>query len=82
MNIIIYVDFSSKEFNKDFNISNALLDEHTVLLVTSREQLEKSYKNYDILLFGNSISTIPTIDYINSYSIKDKTLEEIKKRLQ
>jgi len=82
MNIIIYVDFSSKEFNKDFNISNALLDEHTVLLVTSNEQLEKSYANYDILLLGNSLSYIPKVDYINSFSIKDLNLEEIKKRLQ
>ena len=82
MNIIMYVDFSSSEFNKDFVISNALLDEHTVLLVTNDIQLEKSYKTYDLLLLGNSIDNISIKYPIKIISIKNMSLDEIKKRLQ
>lgn len=54
MKIIIYVDFKNKDFNKDFTLSQSLLDEHTVLLVTSVEQLRSSIEAYDLVLLGFS----------------------------
>lgn len=82
MKIILYVDFSSKEFNKDFVISNALLKEHTVLLVTSKEQLNNAYKSYDILLYGNSIEKIDDINNIKNYSISGLSIEEIEELIK
>lgn len=54
MKIIITVDFSNNKFNSDFALSNALLGEHTVLLVTSEEQLKSSLFAYDIVVIGLS----------------------------
>ena len=54
MKIIIYVDFSGKDFNKDFALSNSLTNEHTVLLVTNMEQLHNSMGAYDLILRGFS----------------------------
>lgn len=54
MKIIITVDFSNSKFNSDFALSNALLTEHTVLLVTSEEQLMSSVPAYDIVVVGLS----------------------------
>lgn len=63
MNIILYVDFKSKEINSDFALSNALISEHTVLLVTNEVQLEDSYKVYDLVLVGKSAFNVQ----INKY---------------
>lgn len=73
MKIIIFVDFASSEFNKDFVISNALTQEHTVLLVTSMEQLLAAKDSYDVVLIGNSINT-NTTEFV---SIKNMSLQEI-----
>ena len=55
MKIIIYVDFSNAEFNKDFSLSNRLTSEgHTVLLVTTDGQLNASMGAYDLVLSGFS----------------------------
>ena len=55
MKIIIYVDFSNAEFNKDFALSNRLTGaEHTVLLVTNDGQLRDSMGAYDLVLSGFS----------------------------
>ncbi len=54
MKIIIYVDFANSEFNRDFALSSELTLEHTVLLVTSREQLDSSIGSYDLVLQGFS----------------------------
>ena len=49
MKIIIYVDFSNAEFNKDFALSNRLTGAgHTVLLVTNDGQLIDSMEAYDL----------------------------------
>ena len=57
MKIIIYVDYSSKEFNKDFNYANKLIEnEHNVLMVANAEQLSSAINYYDILLYGFSYS--------------------------
>jgi len=58
MNIIFFVDFKSKNINNDFKISNAMLDEHTILLVTSIEQLQNSIKAYDLVIIGSSCENI------------------------
>lgn len=55
MKIIIYVDFSNAEFNKDFALSNKLTgDGHTVLLVTNDGQLNDGMGAYDLVLSGFS----------------------------
>ena len=82
MKIILYVDFSSKQFNKDFDLSNALLREHTVLLVINNEQLYNAYTSYDILLYGNSIETYEHFVGIESYSIAGMTIDEISNLLK
>ena len=63
MKIIIYVDFKSSKFNKDFSLSNARLEEHNVLLVTNTRQLGNAIENYDILLLGYSIDIDITLNY-------------------
>lgn len=54
MKIIISVDFSHKEFNKDFRLANVLTQEHTILLVNSEKQLRDAYSHYDLLIKGKS----------------------------
>lgn len=78
MKIIIYVNFSSSEFNKDFEISNALIDHgHTVLLVSNDIQLESAYKSYDIVLYGNSFSEMNDFDKIKSLNIKGLVIHDV-----
>ena len=55
MKIIIFADYTSKEFNKDFNYANLLIEKgHNVLLVTNEVQLMSAVNYYDILLYGYS----------------------------
>ena len=54
MKIIITVDFSNNKFNSDFSLSNVLLQEHTVLLVTNKTQLKIARKSYDLIVSGYS----------------------------
>ena len=71
MKIIIYVDFSNGEFNKDFSPSNRLTsEEHTVLLVTTDGQLNASIGAYDLVLSGFSCKK--DLSYLDkpTYSIK------------
>lgn len=84
MKIIILVDYSSGEFNKDFDLGNALISQgHTVLLVNTIEQLERSFNSYDMLLMGNS-NTYESLEFdqIKKISIKDKSLTEIMEYLK
>ena len=83
MRLLISVDFSNKNFNSDFTLSNALLSEHTVLLVTNQKQLEYAYPAYDLLIIGKSSWKIEKgqykcLDY-NDYETSDMLLEKIKK---
>lgn len=52
--IIIYVDFSGEDFNKDFKLSQELAVDNTVLMVTNLEQLHSSIGTYDLVLIGFS----------------------------
>ena len=84
MKIIILVDYSSGEFNKDFDLGNALISQgHTVLLVNTIEQLERSFNSYDMLLMGNS-NTYESLEFdqIKKISIKGKSLTEIMEYLK
>ena len=54
MKIILSVDFSNPKFNNDFALSNVLLQEHTILMVTNQQQLDDAVKDYDLVLFGRS----------------------------
>ena len=41
MKIVIYVDYSNSQFNKDFQVSNMLIDKgHNVFLAVTEEQFE------------------------------------------
>lgn len=82
MKIIIYVDFKHKDFNKDFMLSQSLLAEHTVLLVTNREQLSSSIDAYDLVLLGFSC-----VETFEGYSkpicdVKSTKISEIDKMLR
>ena len=54
MKIIISVDFSHKDFNKDFGLASVLTQEHTILLVNSEKQLKEAYSHYDLFIKGYS----------------------------
>ena len=77
MKIILYVDFANKDFNKDFELSNALIQDHTLLLVTNQKQLQSAISSYDIVLFGNSTNDNLQVENINHISIKGKTLNQV-----
>ena len=83
MRLLLSVDFSNKNFNSDFMLSNALLSEHTVLLVTNQKQLEDAYPSYDLLIVGKSSwkfdkDKYKCIDY-NDFETSSMILEKIKK---
>ena len=78
MKIIIFVDFSNENFNKDFSFSNALIGKgHTVLFVNSFEQLNSAYMSYDLLIYGYSYSNDKMFDKITSREIKDVDIENL-----
>lgn len=84
MKIIIYVDFKSSKFNKDFSLSNALLEEHNVLLVTNTRQLGNAIENYDILLLGYSVDVDISLNYDKPVLnlIDDISIESVQEKLK
>ena len=54
MNIIIYVDFNNSQINKDFQLGNVLLKNHTVLLASSQEQVISAINSYSHIIIGYS----------------------------
>lgn len=82
MKIIIYVDFKNKDFNKDFTLSQSLLDEHTVLLVTNVEQLHSSIEAYDLVLLGFSCNE--SIEGLSkpAYDLKTDQVNKLKNILK
>ena len=60
MKIVVFVNYSDENFNKDFTLSNALLDRgHQVFLVSSVEQLNQYISNdLDKLIRGFSASNV------------------------
>lgn len=56
MKIVIYVDYSNAEFNKDFVMSNLLLGEnHNVFLAVNNFQFENLKHKCDLSLIGHSM---------------------------
>jgi len=82
MKIIIFVDFSSDEFNKDFQVSQELINlENTVLLVNNSVQLNSAYSSYDILLLGNSFSGNIEFNNLKTINIKNLNIDDLLSRL-
>ena len=72
MKIIIYVDYSSLQFNKDFDCANLLIEnEHNVLMVTNNKQLQSAIAYYDILLYGYSYTGQPLSVDIDNLNLVD-----------
>lgn len=63
MKIILTVNFSNNNFNNDYKLSVSLLEKHSVLLVSSKEQLAQALPSYDILLIGQSSFDLDENDY-------------------
>lgn len=79
MNIVIYVNYSDSEFNKDFKIANVLLEEHNVFFAINNIQLDDFYPKCDLLIKGLSAKNIDLHKY-KFYDLKEDTyLEDIKK---
>lgn len=77
MKIIITVNFANDKFNNDFNLSNALLNKHTVLMVSSNEQLIEAKNHYDLVIIGQSsqdidMNNLKDIEYLDANKDKDK----------
>lgn len=82
MKIIIYVDFKHKDFNKDFMLSQSLLYEHTVLLVTNMEQFNSSVEAYDLVLLGFSCEESNFKCTKPVYDVKNAQISELNKILK
>ncbi len=82
MKIIIYVDFSHKDFNKDFMLSQSLLPDHTVLLVTNKEQLSSSIGTYDLVLLGFSCAEGVSVTGKPVFDAKTASISELNKILK
>ncbi len=74
MKILIYVDYSNPEFNKDFKLSNELLSAgHNVFLAVNNEQFDALKGNCDRVLVGYSSneSLIGAIKLTSNFNIND-----------
>ncbi|MGN0960597.1 MAG: hypothetical protein ACI4PF_00190 [Christensenellales bacterium] len=57
MKIVILVDYSSPEFNKDFKLSNMLISQgHNVFLAINENQFNDLKKNCDKAVLGYSFN--------------------------
>lgn len=57
MKIVILVDYSNKEFNKDFQVSNKLIsDGHNVFLAINSQQFDDLRSKCDGAYLGYSVS--------------------------
>lgn len=77
MKIIIIVNFANDKFNNDFNLSNALLNKHTVLMVSNVRQLIEAQSHYDLVIIGQSYQNIDKevlngIEYLDATKNIDK----------
>lgn len=74
MKIVVYVDYSNVNFNKDFMLSNRLIgDGHNVFLAINNNQFEELKKNCDksILGFSYSGSDYNDLPNLNKISIEE-----------
>jgi len=83
MKIIIFVNYKSQEFNKDFTLANELIKNHSVFLVTSVEQLNEAEPHYDVILLGYSCDEIDYNFTKKHYKIKNSdTIADIINNLK
>ena len=77
MKIVVFVDYSNAEFNKDFALSNALLERgHQVFLVSNNEQLQYYVSGgMDKLIRGYSASNVHL--NLNCFDAHKHTIEEV-----
>lgn len=75
MKIILSVDFSNPKFNNDFVLSNVLLQEHTILMVTNQQQLDDAVKDYDLVLLGRSSKDLnASIKVLDARNLSDQDI--------
>lgn len=78
MKIVILVDYSSKEFNKDFTLSNMLIENgHNVFLAINIGQFQDLKKNCDMAVLGYSCNENTYMENMNI--LKDKGIIVIDK---
>ena len=71
MKIVLLVDYSNKEFNKDFMLSNSLIARgHNVFLAVNDEQFKDLLSKCDRAYLGVS-ATNKTASYPNIDIVKD-----------
>ena len=77
MKIVIFVDYSNKEFNKDFQLSNMLIAKgHNVFFAINDEQFIDLKNKCDMLFLGlSAINKQSEYDYIAILS--DKIINEL-----
>ena len=74
MKIVILADYSSEQFNKDFKLSNMLLErDHNVFLATSSEQFEFFLEGCDVGVIGYSGDKNLQVSISKKIFIVDKT---------
>lgn len=74
MKIVIFVDYSSSEFNKDFKLSNMLISRgHNVFLAVNNTQYEGLKKNCDKAVRG--FSSLKDIDESDIVLSNDTTID-------
>ena len=72
MKIVICVDYSNKQFNKDFELSNRLIaDGHHVFLAINMSQFEYFQANCDLCIKGYSCKWEEKLIDINRYTLED-----------
>jgi hypothetical protein len=77
MKIVICVDYSHKQFNKDFELSNRLIVAgHHVFLAINNVQFEYFRDNCDVCIKGYSCSWEDTSLDISGYTV-DSAIEYI-----
>ena len=77
MKIVICVDYANSEFNKDFILSNRLLEEgHNVFLAINKSQLDYFKICCDVCIQGYSCQLDDILVSIKDYSI-EKAVEYI-----
>jgi hypothetical protein len=79
MKIVIYVDYSNNQFNKDFELSNKLISSgHNVFLAINDNQFEELKKNCDKAVLGHSVNNIDKYSGVYQFAnLTDIEIDEL-----
>ena len=79
MKIVIYVDYSNNQFNKDFEVSNKLISSgHNVFLAINDNQFEELKKNCDKAVLGYSVNNIDKYSGVYQFAnLTDIEIDEL-----